>query len=565
MMRIANQPFPGSLQYQGVHYTGPARFIGRHLVLAHGYVTEGRMEDLVAAVLEDSPEAVSSFTGEHRVLAYDPHAARVTAVTDHFGQGHLFVYQDADRFMFSDAFWPAVSFASPAEGDIDRRAIVETILLILPLEGRTLVRGLRSLPCASFVRCHLGGPKIRVEYDRHWRFHCEKPYATVRQGIEDMHQGLDRAFEWIAKAHPGARFIVGLSGGLDSRIVPHYAQRHGLDCCSYILGERHPVSPSRLSRDHANARGIASHFGLEHVEVEYDAESFATKLDRDILRNPAGNAQLFKVADQGLPAYDVMLNAGGHGTFVDISPDIDSPGFSLPEHICNRLTRLHAYSLDPEVWSPLAGPEDVAAGRELIARMVAGVNGSSPRERYQDFHISHLAPWCRYGAFESQLGRTPAYSIYYPFLFRTMLKVPVPLLTGRVLLNAFVQAKLPARMSSIPYQDAKPPVALRDGLLRTLANRFYAWQHRRMGAGVMRYGLWASRPNFLAFAENILNHGESAFWELFDRDGMRRLFAKPYFAHSRCDLLKQKRLVDIIASGAYRELAQRHDENQGGL
>lgn len=108
--------------------------------------------------------------------------------------------------------------------------------------------------------------------------------ATFQQGIANE---LSRTFQWIARHYAGRRFVVCLSGGLDSSIVAYYAARHldasaaafsyvsDADAKSVLEGADIAALPS-VSNDFRHASRVAGVLGLHLLPVLRPAGAVAS-------------------------------------------------------------------------------------------------------------------------------------------------------------------------------------------------------------------------------------------------------------------------------------------------
>jgi len=550
-MIVSNKPIKAAVKTHGVYVTLDDRsaikddYIEGGWVVRHGRVQP--LSELSQNIREISPSG--GLRGEYFSIAIESRSKKLEISTDHFGQIRLFVFIRRNTFAISDDFWSLVRLFKPGLRGLDRDAIEEWLFFVNPFEGKTFLRELEVLPAGATVSIDWSVTPVGKTVIDQWRFECRNPYHSLKEAISDMHEKLDHAFESLNSTYPGARFLVGLSGGLDSRIIPEYCRRHGMDLRSYIIGQKNPVSRSLRSRDHRNALSIASVYGLPHHELEYDVDSLNERLELEIDVLPCTESELFKIVRTELPEYDVLLNAGGHGSFPELPMEMENLDFNISQFLLRRLTRFRYLEIDDAGWKHVVPSEKLDSFRKKLFRSFdSQKKGVSLVDAYRDLHVKHLGAWCKFGAFESQLGIKPSFSIYYPFLFDVVCKTPFSMLVGRRLLNAFVREKLNWRMSWIPYQDKLPPIALRSNkIVRRIAQSGSYWSHRARGGG-LGYSNWMSEEGFLRFADQELREDDSVFWDCFDREAFCRLFSRSSFAGMRATAIKQKRIIEKIVA-----------------
>ncbi|TNZ97729.1 asparagine synthase, partial [Vibrio parahaemolyticus] len=115
-----------------------------------------------------------------------------------------------------------------------------------------------------------------------------------------------------------ASFAVGISGGLDSRIIPYYAQKNGMQIEGFTIGLERPRKLF-LSNDFNSANKIAEHFGLERRTLEYNSIPLKTQLDMESNLAPEVGSQIFKIVDVRELKSNVLIT-GASGFVIGASP-----------------------------------------------------------------------------------------------------------------------------------------------------------------------------------------------------------------------------------------------------
>ena len=86
--------------------------------------------------------------------------------TDHLGRETIFVGRCARGFIVSASFWEVVAFVQPESSDFDEEAMLEHVVFQLPLDYRTIVKGIDVVPPATILRC--SGPDLCVSSRTYW-------------------------------------------------------------------------------------------------------------------------------------------------------------------------------------------------------------------------------------------------------------------------------------------------------------------------------------------------------------------------------------------------------------
>lgn len=173
--------------------------------------------------------------------------------------------------------------------------------------------------------------------------------GKVEEYIKLLDEALIEAMHRIKDKYPdNTTFGLGLSGGLDSRLVLHYAMKAEMKLRCFIIGESRPHFLF-LSKDHKNALRIAKLYNIEMPKfVGLDLKNWQELFKENCERSPftwiAGFGPFAKRRD--FPDFDVLLTGVGGGEMMGSSifnPNINS--FSK-EELTNYIIKWYSL-LDP--------------------------------------------------------------------------------------------------------------------------------------------------------------------------------------------------------------------------
>ncbi|QUL99331.1 MAG: hypothetical protein IMF26_04565 [Candidatus Fermentithermobacillus carboniphilus] len=530
-------------------------------------------------------EVLSSTPGEFCFIHYSHRTGNVYFGVDRLGRQSLFYYVRGKLLAVSDDFWELAEYISVGLSNVDPQSVKEFVGLNYPLFYGTFIKDLYFMPPATYACYSSSSGELRLT--QYWDIRYSPDYSiSLSDAVEQMDAALDETFKQIKALNPYASYGVGLSGGLDSRLIPHYALKNDMPIRSFIIGESRPHKIF-LSRDHSSARKIAQFYRIHHVEVEWNWDSFEKKMSRDVRRFPMGASQFFITVSNGVPTFDVLLT-GASGMIV---------GSEIPNTVVSmsRNELLRAIISHCSLIGKSSGfiPKAIRGIREIIG--VSGpaqkntidrlkdffsreefdivmdkfssfvtsefAKGKTNLDVFQTYFVFFLGSRNRLGAFESLQGLRKAYSIYTSAVLDASLKWPSEYLLDRVVLKETIKRIVPG-VADIEAQDHRPPIVsgVRSGLgIRMLSMVKYLVR----GAGVGRHEIWAKRRDYRRFAHSILRRPNPLFHSLFDHDRMQsflrdnpRLFEK---------LVKAKVILDLIDSGDYKKLCALEPEPKEAL
>lgn len=164
---------------------------------------------------------VNHLEGGYAILIWDAQRRQLLAVRDRLGEIPLCYARFGQGLAL--ATMPAGLFALPAiPRQIDRRAMVEFLGLLLADPEQTLFKDIKQLPPAHVLRATPEG----VSLSRYWDFDPERRilFARDEDYVEAMREHLQRAVDCRLRAIGTA--ATTLSGGLDSSAITWMASRN---------------------------------------------------------------------------------------------------------------------------------------------------------------------------------------------------------------------------------------------------------------------------------------------------------------------------------------------------
>lgn len=401
----------------------------------------------------------------------------------------LFYYNENDFFIISDDFWEVLNVIRPEEGDLDEESIFEYLNLPYALFDGTFVKGVKFLlpGRAGCYDMRTGELSINAYHD----FRYVEESVSLDEAVECVREQINTLMKDILDECGDVQYSVGLSGGLDSRVIPYFAKENGMKINSFIIGAIRP-NTFLLSKDHKNSRKLAKIFQLNHKEVEWSKKTLDKKIMLDLKNYPMGTPQFFKY--EYYSDCDVLLN-GGNGLVVGSTMPYNLNAMSdeqLVHHIWNlargftpntRLNRriemackfLFSKEINikhKENWYEKILNEDTKKRIEnKLQQFISNEkkNGKSNIDIYEEYFNNMLGARNRFGGFESACGEKRSFSIYAPRLLNDTLKWPIELLEGRPVLKELIRKHISVA-ASVGEQNYMGSIIKKESVLTKLFN-----------------------------------------------------------------------------------------------
>lgn len=536
------------------------------------------------ALWTDNLEAIGSVVGEFCFVHYSHDTGNFYFGTDRLGRESLFYYGDGKRVVVSDDFWKLVEYLNIGLSDVDPQSTKEFVGLHYPLFYGTIIKNLCFMPPATYAR--YSSRSRQISLTQYWDIdYCADSSLSLSDVVEQMDAALDNTFKQIKTLNPQSTYGIGLSGGLDSRLIPHYALKNSMPIRSFIIGESRPHKIC-LSRDHSSARKIADFYGIHHVEVEWNWDSFQEKMLRDVRNFPMGASQFFITVCNGVPPFDVLLT-GASGMIVGaeipssiVSLSYDELVMAIVSH-CSQIGKHSGFvskaakgiryligSSRPIQRNAIDQLRDFFCDSEFgsvmdkFSTFVSAelAKGKSNLDVFQTYFTFFLGSRNKLGAFESLQGLRKAYSIYASEVLDATLKWPPEYLVDRLALRETINLVTP-EVAHVKAQDHRPPPGSSSEKKFTTRVSSMA-EYIARGSGLNK-GTWARRRDYQEFSRGIMRKPNPLFDSLFDLDKMQPVASNNPGLSQK--LIKTKVILDLIDCGGYKNFCASPPQLKGAL
>lgn len=544
------------------------------------------LHNILCNIRKEGFLSLKKLRGEFVIAYYDGLEKEIKIITDKLGLEPLYYYVkigDEPNLIISTDFWKVLDLCEPMVEDLDVQAIKEFILFYKPLFWKTIVKDVHSFPAATSGTFNVKNFQYNIIPYWDFRFRGDEN-ITLDRARENLDDAINTVVKEIVKLNGVSKvYGVGISGGQDTRIIPSYLMRNGVEQIKgFIIGKSRPHR-ILLSRDHKNARNIAEYYGIEQIECDYSLDSFEDKIAIDVRYNPMRSSNFLKALTTSVPKFDILIT-GSYGTIVGghlIFEGMDSlTTEELTYTIAATLSRINPRKKDAD--NPLKKFLKImknlvfgtkSKSRKIIERKaikgiitetefevaLKSINEYVKREKskgknnYDIFMKYHLLISNKYGAFESLSGTRKAYSIYFPSSLEEISNWPPNFVIGRKVLEHLIYtnlrelAKIPGQSSGIPifyqYEDVSKYM-VHYHKIKSLFSYFIR------GNG-LRYDDWIRTKEFKKFSLNMLQKNNDFFNKIFDVgeiienvDDLNELVFE--------NVIKVKYMIDLILSKQYK-------------
>lgn len=472
---------------------------------------------VVKAVIENDTKYLGTCIANFTIVVSDYESGNVKILSDRPGKQNIFYYQSNQQIYISNDIWEIKDVLSLGVDDLDITAIKQQIIFFTALNNRTILEGVKTVPAASILTMALSSNRVSTE--RYWQFSYIDNNLSYNDKLDLIDDTFSNALGTIKCLNPNEEsFAVGISGGLDSRIIPYYAKKNEMQIEGFTIGLERPRKIF-LSNDFNSANKIADYFGIDRRTLDYNSISLQEQLSMETTLAPEIGSQIFKIVDSDELKSNVLVT-GASGFIIGASPLYGSiKENSLLEHTLlyqsllsikpkgakfkkaiNSFTNL---SLNFKPQLNMSGFGRFFTKAELdesivdIENFYSELGTLSNSEKLMNYAIFGLGRNNAKGAFESFLGQKDSYSIYTPFFLDTVQQFNENELLNRQLFQEFIAKRLP-ELSSIQGQDFKPTLTGRPNPINAMSRKIMAMGNFVVrGSGVMNYENWVKSNDFI--------------------------------------------------------------------
>jgi hypothetical protein len=485
---------------------------GRYYFDLIGEIYNIKIDEIIELIVEKKIQSFETIIGDFSIIIYDSELNEVLFLNDKAGRNIIF-YSQKNTFTIADDFWSIVRQNLYTLKDIDTVELKTQLFFSASTTYSTILKGLKIFENAVFSIFS----DNRFEQKKYWNFRLIKNNLSINEKYDQLDNSLNTAFKTIKRINDkNTIYGIGVSGGMDSRIVPYYALKNNMKLKSFIIGEEKPNGLLK-SNDHASSDRVVDYFNLEHQKLEFNELSYKEKNELDCIYNPIGSSQIFKIPNIDKCNFDILLT-GASGFIVGSSPFYTknkklnlSDTLFVQQSDLKLKVKFHKikkvlnylfgniFNIQDIVVSSIDGiisEEETAMVKQNLNQYINKLNNLSYTEILMNYAIGILGQKNKSGSFESLINHKKSYTPYTPFLLDIVQTWTEEDIYDRKLFENFISERLP-ELAEIRQQNHKPSVNIKKPTIIQKVSSLVTYVIR--GQGVMNYNNWAKQKEFKEF------------------------------------------------------------------
>jgi len=514
------------------------------------YEKEKNIQEYFQEFVKNKKYFISNLNGEFILFYYNANKNNIFFATDRLAKEIGLYYFNEKDLIITNSFWDGVKAISPKAQDINIQSMKEIIVHNRALLHNTIINNYKFIEPATFMEIKLN-KNIEIKKEKYWQFNFNiNDTLEMDEVINQIEKYFDSTFKMLKnKYSPETKFGVGLSGGLDSRLVAYYCNKYNMKLIPYCIGEKYYIYPIK-TQGYKVAKKIADYFCLDNFKfIEYNSESYFRKLFYDIYYLPYINSSIEINPLIHIPDFDIMINGEHGGVFFgefDFRPLLNYSKLSLEKYLLEFLCHYHKKEM-------VMSKNEINIALNKVKDYVQKIKTHDRYQIFYQFFFEIYGSKSQRGFFESNYGFKKSYSPFLnPKFFNYFLTWDSKFLIDRVLQKALFK-KYYTELSKIPDENADAPIFWRRNSPKSWLKRFYYALIVYIRKPALRRNYWLKRDKeFKTLALKILSKNVDFIkcnfphmnFEIYIKENPR----------AAANFIKMKVIADIIINEGYDDI-----------
>lgn len=556
---VSNINFEGANRIGHIYVKGKTIDLGNKVALCEGYILDEKIasfEQYISLGIENN-----HLDGIYEIIEYNIDSGRLIVKGDYNGLRSIYIYQNKDVWAISNNVWLLVrEFTSNIT--VNQDSLISQIVFITDVvPGRTVFNEIRRLNYGEKITWEGRG---KLEFSRYWDFNHNPLDLSEDAILESLDDSFIKGFSLIKARNPNLKMGVGCSGGLDSRIIMHYANKVGINHVPYVFCQKQRIKGINTAT-YLMSDAVASYFGKSVIPIStIDDSQIENSILLDLRNQPSGFCQLSKNPIDRIPSFNYMIT-GQPGRFTFAGNFLKSDNI---EDIINTTTgelgnRMYSFGQFRYILRKLrnsfpfqynSSKEDGITGlnKSLIDRILPSESVVRAKNELRDVILnirgkSNYETWFRLqgivvnttqyaGGYESISHLKPSYYLYLLGWDKILMHLTPDYIINKKLLKRFINYINPG-LSNIPDQHLNKITDSR------VQNIFHQMEYIVRGQGINVESLIATQK-YQLFAKEIISRDNPIFFQNISKGNILNSgILKTSFSPT---LIKRKLLIDIF-------------------
>lgn len=351
---------------------------------------------------------LNSYEGEFLLVNIDFDSNLIEVAIDKFGKTSCFYFKNNKFLIISNDYFEICRLL--IEHNVNIKFNFDFIKQVtyhnVSLDGRTIVKDINMVPASSLLVIK----RLDVCIQKYWSFHFVPDYNLEIDSVTDKTYSIfDRYMADVSELFSEKKFGIGLSGGLDSRIIGSLARKNNIKLVPYCIGKKrvYKIFNSygyRLSKKISKKLSIKTPYF-----IEYDSEPISDKIANDLYYYSwkSSNIEISNLTN--LPSYDFLLN-GEHGGVFFGEFDFRELAKYNKNNIDEYLLKFLSFNKGEQY---LLNEDDKKETHSVVKSFVNAQNSDDIFEIFFSFFFQIYGSKSKNGFFESNYGTKRRFT---PFL-----------------------------------------------------------------------------------------------------------------------------------------------------